>query len=57
MITEVTSEPNVVKRAKILKQFIKIARKSSNYSVFFVVILDLGLHLDGMWDVDGLRYM
>ncbi|XP_063969691.1 rap guanine nucleotide exchange factor 2-like isoform X3 [Lytechinus pictus] len=45
VVSEVVSEPNVVKRAKILKQFIKIARHFKdchNFNSLFAVISGLG---------------
>lgn len=38
VVTEVCSEHNLVRRSKIIKQFIKIARKYSNYFFFLSLI-------------------
>lgn len=39
VVTEVCSEHNLVRRSKIIKQFIKIARKHLSIYIFFVLLI------------------
>ena len=64
VVSEVVREPSVIKRAKLLKHFIKVARHckdTKNFNSMFAIVSGLGhrsvSRLRQTWDRLGTKYL